>query len=238
MQRITRLSASLALALGIALESGAGELKPFQVTYSVDWHGFTAGVSTLTLASNGPGLWTYRSSSEARGLFRAVLGGEITQRSDMRLTVDGIQPLHYVGDDGKASTERDIDLEFDWQRLRVSGTAGGRPVDAPIKPGTQDDLSVQIALIHELDNGRTPTSFQTYGDGGAREYKYLRDGAETLQTPLGVIATVIFRTERSGSPRVTRYWCAPSLGYLPLRAQQKRNDDVEWTMDVRTLKRE
>jgi hypothetical protein len=213
------------------------ELKPFEASYTVSWHGMNAGTSTLTLEAAGDNRWTYRSSNKPRGLFRAFLPDSITQRSEMRLTDKGVQPVHYVATQGGDSKARDIDLTFDWDRGRVTGTAAEQPVDAAIAPGTQDDLSVQIALTYELDNGRTPATFKTYGDRGAREYQYIREGTETLQTPLGAIETTIYRTERTGSPRVTRYWCAPSLGYLPMKAQQKRGDDVEWTMDIQALKR-
>jgi hypothetical protein len=37
---------------------------------------------------------------------------------------------------------------------------------------------------------------------------------------------------------VTRFWCAPSLGYIPLKVQQKRNDEIEWTMQVQSVQRE
>jgi hypothetical protein len=48
---------------------------------------------------------------------------------------------------------------------------------------------------------------------------------------------VIFRSSREGSTRVTRLWLAPSLGYIPVRAQQKRGDRTEFTMMVRSLER-
>jgi hypothetical protein len=37
---------------------------------------------------------------------------------------------------------------------------------------------------------------------------------------------------------VTRFWCAPSMGYLPLRIEQKRADSVEWTMDILSVRRD
>jgi hypothetical protein len=37
---------------------------------------------------------------------------------------------------------------------------------------------------------------------------------------------------------VNRYWCAPARGFVPLRAQQKKGDDVEWTMEIQSLTRD
>ena len=37
---------------------------------------------------------------------------------------------------------------------------------------------------------------------------------------------------------MTRFWCAPDRGYIPLKVEQTRGKDVEWTMEIRSLKRE
>ncbi|MBV8784741.1 MAG: DUF3108 domain-containing protein, partial [Gammaproteobacteria bacterium] len=57
-------------------------------------------------------------------------------------------------------------------------------------------------------------------------------------TPMGAVPTIIYRSERANSPRVTRFWCAPQRGFVPLRVEQKRGDDVQWTMQITALKRE
>ena len=72
----------------------------------------------------------------------------------------------------------------------------------------------------------------------SREYRYQREGEATITTPLGRIDTVIYSSQHPGSPRITRFWCAPSRGYLPMRVEQKRIDSVEWTMEIRTLRRD
>ena len=51
------------------------------------------------------------------------------------------------------------------------------------------------------------------------------------------MATVVYRSQKAYSPRVNTYWCAPDRGYIPLRVQQKRGGDVEWTMQIERLER-
>jgi hypothetical protein len=106
-----------------------------------------------------------------------------------------------------------------------------------LRPGVQDDLSAQIALIQLLNAGQTPTSFSVFDKSGIRDYSYTRVGAETLHTPLGDVATIIYRTQKANAPRSTRYWCAPAYGYIPMRVEQRRLDKVEWTMHIRSLQR-
>jgi hypothetical protein len=157
----------------------------------------------------------------------------------MKVTDDGVRPISYKADDGTSSTKRDANVQFDWEHHRMTGINEDAKVDmTPIPPGIQDDLSVQIALMVELLRGRTPDKFSLLSGNSVREYHYSRDGEETLKTPVGTIETIIYKSEKQYSPRITRFWCAPSLGYIPLRVQQKRNDDVEWTMQVQSVKRE
>jgi hypothetical protein len=232
------LSSSLGvLALSLGAAAYADELKPFDASYEWIWHNMTVAVSTLHLERQGD-TWVYRSKSEPRGIGR-MLSDRPTLESVMKVTDDGVRPISYKADDGTSSTKRDANVQFDWEHHRMTGINEDAKVDmTPIPPGIQDDLSVQIALMVELLRGRTPDKFSLLSGNSVREYHYSRDGEETLKTPVGTIETIIYKSEKQYSPRITRFWCAPSLGYIPLRVQQKRNDDVEWTMQVQSVKRE
>jgi hypothetical protein len=228
---------SLALGATASVASAADELKPFEASYNWIWHGMTVATSTLHLEHQEGNKWVYRSKSEPRGMGRLFSERPI-QESVLEVTDAGVRPLTYKADDGTSATKRDADVQYDWEHNRVSGVNENAKVDMAMPPGIQDDLSVQIALMVELLRGHTPDKFSLLSGNSVREYRYARDGQETLKTPAGTIETVIYRSEKQYSPRVTRFWCAPSLGYIPLRVEQKRKDDVEWTMQVQSVKRE
>jgi hypothetical protein len=215
----------------------ADELHPFEASYKWVWHGMTVAISTLRLERQEDNKWVYRSKSEPRGLGRMFSERPI-QESVLQVTQDGVHPLSYKADDGTSATKRDANVQFDWEHKRVTGVYEDAKVDMPLPPGIQDDLSVQIALMVDLLRGHAPDKLLLINGNSTREYRYSRDGEETLKTPLGDIPTVIYRSEKQNSPRVTRFWCAPSLGYIPLRVQQKRKDDVEWTLEVQSVKRD
>jgi hypothetical protein len=236
MRRAATIAAVLGLlsAAGVAAPAGCAELSPFEASYGWSWHGATVAVSTLKLERRGGDTWAYTSTTEPRGIGRLYpYRPQLT--SLLRVTDQGVEPQHFRADAG--SKDRDADVEFNWETRRASGTYEGVTVDLPIKPGVQDDLSVQVELINDLLHGRTPDTLWLIDKNTIRDYHYQREGDETLDTPLGRIATTIYSSQHTGSPRITRFWCAPSLGYLPLRVEQKRIDSVEWTMDIRTLNR-
>jgi hypothetical protein len=214
----------------------ADELKPFEASYTWSWHGLTVAESHVKLEHQGD-TWVYASKSSPRGIGR-MFSERPVQKSIERVTDKGVQPLSYVADDGTASTKRDANVQFDWERGRATGVYEDVKVDMPIQPGIQDDLSVQVALVVELLAGRVPEHFQLIDQNTVREYHYTREGEESLSTPLGKIDTIVYRSQKTGSPRVTRFWCAPSRGYIPMRVEQKKGDDVQWTMEVQSVKRD
>ena len=214
----------------------ADELRPYTATYNGIWKGMTVAVSTLKLEQTGD-TWTFSSRSEPRGIGKLASGVfPPLQVSVVRVTDQGVQPQSFKssgGDSGKS-----IELKYDWQAHRVTGIYESTKVDLPLTPRVQDDGSVQLALMVELLAGRTPPTVQLIDKNSVREYEFSRDGEATIKTPMGDVRTVIFKSQKKYSPRITRFWCAPDRGYIPMRVQQKKDDDVQWTLEIQSLKRE
>jgi hypothetical protein len=199
----------------------------------------TAGNATLELKRGSEGAWTYTSNSRARGLFRVALPGSILQTSQFRIVDDAVQPQRYQGDDGTRDTARDIDVTFDWDAGRVHGVFEKQTVDLAVPKGTLDDLSVQVALMYELLRGRTPTAFHLIGKDSVRDFDYTREQSGKLTTAVGEHDTIQFRSKRHGSRGSTLFWCAPDLGYLPVRVERHGSKgQVEWSMQIQYARRD
>jgi len=218
----------------------SSKLTPFEASYAWSWSGATIAVSNVKLAHQDGDVWIYSSSSEPRGLGH-LYPMRPKLRSTLRVTDRGVEPLTFHAED---SGSRDSDVTFDWAAGHASGVYEGTQVDMPISPGVQDDLSVQIELMVDLLHGRTPDHVSEINKNSVRDYRYLREGEATLATPLGQIATVIYSSQHPGSPRITRFWCAPSMGFLPMKVEQKLHDEkkqtdkVEWTLDILSTRRD
>jgi len=150
-----------------------------------------------------------------------------------------VLPEQYKGDDGTSATKRDASLSFDWQAKRVTGIYEDVAVDMPIEAGVQDDLSIQVALMNALLHDHVPTRFRLIDRNLVKEYQYTAEGRTTLETPLGSLEAVIYRSRKVGARSSTVFWCAPALGYLPLKVE--RHDGagkVEWSLAIRSATRE
>lgn len=216
----------------------ANVLRPFTAVMSVDWKGITAGTSTLELARNDAERWTYSSRSEARGLARLFVPGDITQVSQFIVVGNSAQPLKFRGDDGTSDDSRDISLDFDWARGRVSGIVERKKVQLALRAGAQDDLSAQIDTMLALARGsKLPPSFYVVDKDEIKEYRYRQEGTARLHTAVGDVDTIIVSSQRNGSSRALRTWFAPALGYVPVKAERTRDGNVEFSMVIRSLKR-
>lgn len=232
---MSRLLALTVALLAVHAAARADELRPYQATYKGVWHGMTVAVSELKLEQTGD-TWTYSSSSSPRGIGRLAAGVfPPHQVSVVRVTTAGVQPLSFKSSGGESS--KAIDLAYDWSAHRVTGSYEGTAVDQPLTADVRDDASVQLALTVELLAGRIPKSFRVIDRNSTRQYQFARDGEATLATPMGPVATVVYRSQKANSPRITRFWCAPDRGYIPLKVEQTRGEDVQWTMEIESLTR-
>ena len=230
------LVAVTSMVLLASRAAAADELKPYTATYAGIWRGMTVAVSTLKLEQTGD-TWTFNSRSEGRGIGKLASGVfPPLQVSVVRVSDQGVLPQSFKSSGGDAA--KSIELKYDWQGHRVTGTYEKTKVDLPLTPQVQDDGSVQLGLIVELLAGRTPPSVQLIDKNSVREYQFSRDGEATIKTSLGEVHTVVFKSQKKNSPRITRFWCAPDHGYIPMRVQQKKDDDVQWTLEIQSLKRQ
>lgn len=235
---------ALGLLCGLPIGSSAAQppspdtpLEPFRVTFDVVFLGVEAGTSTLELTREAPDRWRYESHNKARGLFRLAFPDEILQSSVFQLTATGPQPLRYRADDGTESTERDIALDFDWAASRVRGLAEQRPVDLALPAGTQDAMTVQLALMQALRRGESPERYVLIDKTELKTYVYRNEGKTRINTSAGEVEAIMWSSGREGSNRLTRVWYVPSWGYLPAKAERRKGDRVEWTMRLRRVER-
>jgi hypothetical protein len=148
-----------------------------------------------------------------------------------------VRPVLYTATDPDNGATKG-EVHFDWSANRATGTAEGKKVDVPLRPGVQDDLSMQIAMIYALANDQVPKGMSVFDVSGIRDYEFERVGTETLHTPVGDLETIVYKSHKAYSPRSNRYWCAPAYGYVPVQVEQQNKGEVAWTLKLRSIKRD
>lgn len=228
--------ASMPMGAGAAADAVA--LQPFTATYAVTYRGLGAGTLQMQLQRDPQtGHYTFETRANPSFLARFAVSRNAIERSVMEMTSEGVRPLKWQLDDGKAGTAGDGSLAFDWAQHSVTGDYRGAPVTLTTETGLQDRQSVQIQVMLDLMRGQEPGELPMINDDKIKEYAYTRGASTPVQTKLGKIDAVLYESTRPGSSRVSRVWHAPSLGYVPVRAEQVRKGKVETVMTLISIER-
>lgn len=232
MKLLERLFVVLALCTTGAFADPV-DMKPFRANYVVEWKGISAANSSIELRALGDGTFEYETMNEPRGMFRMALPDSLSQTSTFKIVDGHVVPQRFRGTDEK---ERPIDLRFDWNNKRVTGTGKGSPVDAELPENAQDPMSLQIASLRNLQERKLhDTVWLVDGDGKVKEYQLKLEGEKQIDTALGRFDTLVYTSQRSGSQRLTRTWVAPALGYLPVKAERTRKGKLEFTLLIESV---
>jgi hypothetical protein len=49
---------------------------------------------------------------------------------------------------------------------------------------------------------------------------------ERVETVVGALDTTVVERRREGEERLTRIWCAPALGYLPVQVEHREDGET------------
>jgi hypothetical protein len=230
------LAVPAAATMGRPTPAGADAdagIAPFSAHYQADWKGINVGTSDLELKEAAePGHYVYTWTVTARGIFR-LYRAEVTQKSWLSIVADHVRPEKYRAEDGSSS----VNLDFDWDTGRTSGTSELKPVDLKLTAGTQDVMSIQVEVMLDLKKGNLPKTFQIIDKDELKEFIYTQEGTAAIKTALGQLDTIIVASKRSGNDRILRMWFAPALGFVPVQAERTRGGKLELAMHIKSLKR-
>jgi len=228
-------TASAAPAGGTLAQStpSASDPAPFVATYTIAWHGVAAGSSTLELRETAPRLYLYTSTDNAFGLFRLAFPHALRQSSRFRIAAGEVEPLAFQ----TGGAGNDVIAQFDWNIGQVTGLAKGKLLDLKLQPGTQDPLSVQIAIMLKLEARDAPDAFWMLNTDEIDRFQYVRHEATTLDTPLGKLHTILYTSHEAGSSKTTYLWLAPALDYMPARAEQRVKGETQVSLEIQAFKR-
>jgi hypothetical protein len=233
------LTSTLATALLVSSAHAEAVVpRPFSATYAVTYRGIGAGTITFDFArDDASGRYIYETHASPTALARLFVSKAAMERSVMEIDDAGTRPIEWRLDDGKSGKEDDGELRFDWSRNTVTGVVEGETIELATEPNIQDRSSISIAVTTALLRGVEPGTIPLIDDNRIKRYAYTRKETATVDSALGKIDTVIYESTREGSNRTSRFWMAPSLEFLPVRAEQIRKGKVETVMVLQKVER-
>lgn len=228
----------IALALVGLLLSGAlqaAALPEFEASFKLSRGSLRIGTSTVSFSLDPDGAYRYETRSQPTRWISWLLKDKLHELSRGTLDDSGIRPAYYHYRRSGGVRERQAELHFDWERHSVKNHVDDSVWKMDIPDGTLDRLASQLGVMLALQDNKTEMAF-TIADGGKlREYNFRVVARETLDLPAGTFETVKLVKVRRNKKRETYIWCAPELGYLPVRIWQREKDDDEYQSDLESF---
>jgi hypothetical protein len=220
------LFGALAMTAHEACVADAG-VATYTATYTVQYKGKEAGVSDWSVRSLGDDRYEFLARITAKGMLKLIRPKPTIERSQFRLEGNTLRPLEYWFEDGSRSGEDNWHVVFDWERrvATVSTAEARRELNVP---GNAIDIgTLKAAVMRDLAAKGLPGPYEITDEDSVGTYEYTDGGAATLETGVGSLETRIFVQQRAGSSRSTWMWVAPSLDFLPVRVEQRRDNEVQ-----------
>ncbi len=199
--------------------AGDAGLDEFSAEYNIYTKGIKVAEMQRRFSRLDDGNLSYRSETEASGLVSIFRKDRIIEESIWRFDQGRIIPGHYEYRHIRAKKNRHVNIIFDWEENKVTNLVNDQPWKMPAETGMLDKLLYQYAIMLDLDAGETAISY-IIADGGKRKvYDFELIGEEVIETPIGSFQTVKLARNRPDSDRETIFWCAPEIGYLPVKVE-------------------
>lgn len=224
----------LLAGLGFMCQAADAPLPDFEVHYNLRYENLRVGEAVYRLERRDDG-FHYESRSQPVGITAWLRKDRVHERSWWTWHDGHIRPLQYHYQRTGGRTDRNAELIFDWQELRVENRVEGHPWQMDIPAHALDKMVVTLALMRDLENGARDVEYAIADGGTLKTYRFRVVGEETVETPAGTFETVKLERLREDSQRYTALWCAPDLHYLPVKLLQRESDDRLVTSELRSV---
>lgn len=212
-------------------------VAPYQARYEVYASGFSIGEAVVTLTAVGTGAYRMTSDVRPNGLVALLASGRIHEQVSGEIRDGAVRPSQYerLLDTGRKSDH--MQLRFDWSTGQVQARHNADQATLPLAPGVVDPLSLQLVVMGDLQRGRAPSQYSLVDKTEIKTYQIRNQGREVLDTPLGKLNTVLINQYTPGKTRMTTFWVAPDLQYLPVRIMQEKKGKEDLRMEIRAVER-
>ena len=237
--RISRPAALLLLLPGAVLSFAAparGLPERFEATFALQAKGATIARTRWSLSPGAGGGYVYESRTEPAGVFALIRDDTIVERSEWDYAGEWLRPLAYRYE-RTGRKAREVGIVFDWEARIARHDSPAGPWKMKVPPGVMamDKLGYLLALMRDLGRGERGMEY-TIADGGKlKRYTLTGIGEERIETALGAFDTVVVRRERENAQRETTLWCAPALGFLPVKITHRERNGTVLSLRIESL---
>ena len=228
-------SIALGLSMFFTTYGHAGLLESgFEASYEVSHNSFYLGDSVRNLKKQDNQTWIYRSDTSPKGIAKAFVSDVIEEISMINRNVGQFYPVEYKYRQHGGKKQTEFTLNFDWTANKLTNTYNKQTYE--LKPDTHDLLSFQIQLMHDLQAGKSKVSYVIADKKRVDTYNLKSDKKDSVETPMKTFNAIKLVSNKIRDKMQFIIWCAPELGYLPVKVMKIEEDGDKSIMVLKSIK--
>ena len=201
----------------------------YSATYKLVVGPLTVGKMKQSFEIEPDGAYRFESKTWTTGLASIVRPDELIETSTGTFRSGSYYPLEYTYVRQNKKKPRTIHMHFDRENASIKIEVNGEAISSPLHEDQLDKLIYQAALMHDLRAGKTELTYRIADRGKDKSYRLIFAEKIFVETKVGRLETLKIVRERPNDKRRTVFWCAPDLGFLPVRVVHREKDGTETT---------
>jgi len=228
----TRLNGALVictlwvLTTPVAAAEATAFPRYFDVLYTMNRQGLDIAEVQLQLKPRPDQGFRYTSRSQTIGIAKLFRDEQITEISDWRFNQGRLQSLRYQYSRSGGKRVREAEAEFDYSKGQIHNTLNGKQWSIPLPDRMYDKLNYTLALMDDLGRGLRLDRYPVADGAKLKAYDLRYLGEERIETPLGLLQTLIMERTVKGDKKVTRVWAAKSLHYMAVKIEHREDGEI------------
>lgn len=234
---VALVSLWLALPNPFAQAAGDQPVAPFQARYELYGVGLPLGEAFMALDYPEPNRYAMRFEVRPNRLVALLASNQVQEQARGEIRNGQVHPTQYAQQADTGGENRDIQLRFDRSAGQVKARNNAEQAIVPLSPGVTDPLSLHLTVMWDLERNQLPEQYALIDGTRLRAYQIRKEGEETLKTTLGELHTVRVSQTQSGGNRITTFWFATDLQYLPVRITRLKKGREDLRLEIRSVER-
>lgn len=208
------------------------QVNPFEAEYVVKRSGFKLASTRVRLSRQEDQTYVYESLARPAGIMSWARHVQAQEVSRWTMRDDAVVPLEYRYQLLNGDKSRNYHSVFDWAHHAVKIVRQESTSTMNIPDGTLDRFVLQLAVMFDLQHNRETLDYTVLDKSRLKSYRFHIVGNEHIETPAGSFDVVKIESAKDNSShkRNTAFWCAPSLGYLPVRITYQSKRKPQYNM--------
>jgi len=231
MNRWIAAVAFLAIALPAHVQADTTGVTPYKATYQGSVSMGTLACQ-MTLERNADGSYTFQSVSHAIGFAALFFKDVITETSHFELVDGRPRSLRYDYTRTGGKHDKSETIQFDWSKNTANTVENGQSKTTPLTPGVTDRFLIQLVLSLDAASGKLQDEYKVLDHRDITRFTPSKPQDKSLNVPAGSFDTLLVERQDKGHRRVTDFWFAPALHYLPVQIQQREPGEDTYTLSL------